>query len=441
MRVTGSHFVFEYAGPYLSPEVHGKDLDPLIESHCKASGIKAQVAGQFIYLYNALALLKHQLYCIGVKDWKGEVTEIERLEIDQANKALETALHLAVMRSNLVSVKALLKARACIEVKNSSGKTALHLAAMQGNAQMVQTLLYAKANPDAETGGKSCLEIAVIHSSCATVLKRVGADGWTPLMVAAEKGGSAVEEYLQCREFCLSVQSREPFRQLEIFSNEVQFYSGLSEVDSTLEWGQKWSKLSGAHISNLGAVDINATLFSCALGKDAFTSGIHIWKVLVADFQGKKAWIGVARNEDVTCEPQNPKSSQACYIVYFESEGTEGVLGVAQQQSKPVFVDKIGDSSFSSGQTVELRLDTFKKSLELRLDGLTKRVVHNIDTRKIHPYVRFEKFGSATLEYVCSLNSTATTFISEGERSAGFDNTLWSYDLDKALLRCFKPGN
>jgi hypothetical protein len=411
------------------------------EHHQGAFGSKTRDAERSIYLYNALALMKHELLSIGVKDWKGELTEIEHVEIDQANRALETALHLAVQSGRVASVRALLEANACTEVKNSSGQTALHLACMQENELMVRTLLAAKANPDVDNEGKTCLEIAALSSPlCAAVFKRIGADGWTPLMVAAEKGGSAVEEYLLCRESVLSLQNREPFRLQEHFRNEVQFYCGLSQVESQLEWGQKWSSAPGAYASNLEAVDTTATVFSCALGKDMFSGGIHIWKVLVTNFHSKKAWIGVARNENVTCDLQNTKSSQSCYIVYFDSEGAEGVVGAVQQQSKPVIFDRAGDSSFSSGQTVELCLDTFKNSLELRIDGITKRVAHNIDANRIHPYVRFEKFGSATFMYSRSHNSILSSVVSEGEISAGFDNTLWSSDLDKALIQCFKSG-
>jgi hypothetical protein len=422
----------------LCPEGDHADLMQVIEKYCRAPG-KARTVDQCIYRYNILSLLKNQLCCLNVKDWHGEVTEVERMKIDQANMAQQTALHLAIVRGDVVSVRDLLAAGAGTEIMNSSAQTAVHLAAENGNELVVQALLVAKANPDAvNKDGKSSLEVAIANGhSCSDAFKRIGADGWTPLMVASEKGGSAVEEYLLCREYCFSVRNRKSFP--ENFRHEIQFYSGLLPPKiSRFEWGRKWNMAPGNDGSNLVTV-VDPSTISCALGNEEFASGIHTWKVLLADFRGK-AWIGVARNsEDVACDPQTAKSSKTCYVVYFESGGTEGVGG-AHQQPKPVFFERIGSSTFSNGQTVDLRLDTFKNSLELKIDGLTARVAHNIDARNIHPYVCFENSGSATFVESSSRILNLVSIISEEERSAGCDNSLWSADLDKALSRCFKLG-
>jgi hypothetical protein len=424
----------------MRPEAYGGNLGTVIEKHCKDPGYEVMTVEQCIHRYNALSLLRNQLFCLDVKVWNGEVTEIERVKVDQANLAQETALHLAVGRGDVATVKALLAARACTEIKNSFEQTAVHLASENGNEQLVQVLLEAKANADAvNKDGKSCLEMAVAHNhSCSAAFKRIGADGWTPLMVAAEKGGSAIEEYLLCRKYCLSVRNRDSFP--ENFSHEVRFYSGLLPTKiSKFEWGRKWNMANFDNACSWKVASLDSSAVSGALGSEEFASGIHAWKVLLADFRGK-VWIGVARNtEDVACDPQTSKSSKTCYIVYFESGGAEGVIG-AHQQSKPVFFDRVGSSSFSCGQIVELRLDTFKNSLEMRLDGSTTRTAHNIDARNIHPYVCFETSGSATFVESSSRISNLLSVISEEERSAGCENSLWSSDLDSALSRCFNLG-
>ncbi len=145
----------------------------------------------------------------------------------------------------------------------------------------------------------------------------------------------------------------------------------------------------------------------------------------------------------MTCDLEDFKSSKTCYIVYFESEGADGAVGGAHQQSKPVFFDKIRSSSFSSGQTVDLQLDTFRNSLELKLDGTTRRVAHNIDARNIYPYVCFQNLGSATIIESCSqiASQSSLSVINEEERSAGYDNLLWPSDLDDALKTIFKHGS
>jgi ankyrin repeat protein len=410
-----------------------------IERFCQAPEIKSKSAEQSVHRYNMLSLLRNQLICLGVKAWDGGVTEIERTELDQENRAQHTALRLAVVRRDIASVRALLKAGASTEIKSSTGQTIIHLAAENCDESMVQALLDAKANPDAaDNEGKSCLDMASAHShnnSCCVALKRIGADGWTPLMVAAEKGKYAIEEYLLCRKFCLSVLNRISFP--EIFRQELTFYSGLLPPKThKLEWGRKFNMAPGNDNSKVTTVDVS---LSCALGSEEFMSGIHTWKILV-DFTSI-AWIGVARNsDDVACDPQTSKSSKTCYIVYFCSLGTEGVVG-ANAQSKPVFFDKVGGSSFSSGQTVELRLDTFKNSLEMIVDGVIAQIAHDIDARSIHPYVCFSSSGSASFVESSSCIANLQSIITEEERCAGCDNSIWSLDLDVALGRCFKLGN
>jgi hypothetical protein len=433
--------LIEYSGSLLSLEGHGGHIEALIEGIYKTTGNKTRTVEQCIYRYNSLSLLKHMLACLGVKLWNGEVTEIELVEIDQANMTQDTALHLAVERCSSSSVLSLVEAKADTEIRNSSGQTALHLAAQHGterpvqSLRLVQALLDAGAKPAAvNKAGKSCLEMAVLYNTvCTVALQRVGADGWTPLMVAAEKGGYAIENYLWCRGYFHSVQSRQPFTDPEYLRNEVQFYSGLSESKTEIEWKSKGRKEPGDETAG------SASTLSCALAKEELKNGIYTWTIQV-DFEDK-AWIGVARNtEDVTCDPDDLKNSKTCYIVYFDSKGKEGVVGVAHQQSKPVFFDKNEKSSFLSGQSVELRLDTFKTSLEMRLNGTTRCVAHNIDVHNIYPYVRFNPVGSVTTLASCMLVSTSMPLITETEASAGCDNMIWSPDLDLALCRCFNLG-
>jgi hypothetical protein len=425
-----------YAGPYLSGKM---SLEDDLQSRFEKYLIdKERSVDKIIYRYNALSLLKNQLFCLGLSCWNGETTNIESLQVDQANIAQETALHLAVTQDNVASVRALLAARASTEIRNTNGQTALHLAAELGNEVIIQTLLAEKANPDVvDKDGRSCLDMAAVHDSCSAALKRIGADGWTPLMVAAEKGGPALEEYLLCRNYCLSIKNRVAFP--EIFCREVQFYSGLlTPKTSKLEWGRKW---------NMNVIDNNYVVatydeakVSCALGKDEFEIGIHTWKVCLSDFRGM-AWIGVARySEELACDPRTLKSCEKSYAIYFESSGAEGVVGLQPSNLKPVHFDQIRDSAFSAGQTVELLLDTFKSSLELRIDGLTKTMAFNIDDAHIHPYVCFENLGSATILESTSRCSNIHSVISAEERTAGCDNSLWSSDLDKALEQCFKFG-
>ena len=71
--------------------------------------------------------------------------------------------------------------------KNRQQMNPLHIAARNGNALAVESLLLAKVDHAAlDKAEHSPLDLAT-NERCIDVLKQVGADGWTKLMVAAEK--------------------------------------------------------------------------------------------------------------------------------------------------------------------------------------------------------------------------------------------------------------
>ena len=110
-----------------------------------------------------------------------------------------TAIADAAMNGDRDAVRALLKHAADVNAAQGDGMTALHWAAMKNDAELAQTLLYAGANARALTriGGYTPLILAAQRGNAAVIepLVKGGADvnakttnGTTPLMFAAQSG-------------------------------------------------------------------------------------------------------------------------------------------------------------------------------------------------------------------------------------------------------------
>jgi len=110
-----------------------------------------------------------------------------------------TAIADAAMKGDRDAVRALLKQAADVNAAQGDGMTALHWAAMKNDAELAQTLLYAGANARALTriGGYTPLILAAQRGNAAVIepLVKGGADvnaktgnGTTPLMFAAQSG-------------------------------------------------------------------------------------------------------------------------------------------------------------------------------------------------------------------------------------------------------------
>ena len=81
-----------------------------------------------------------------------------------------------------------------LHARNAESHTALHVAASVGMMESILTLIRFKCdiNASSETG---CTPLSLAdNQECAQLLKMLGADGWTPLMVMAERGGDCVSD-------------------------------------------------------------------------------------------------------------------------------------------------------------------------------------------------------------------------------------------------------
>ena len=120
-------------------------------------------------------------------------------DINAKNKNNRSVVSLAAGRGLLDSVRTLIDNGADIEVKDESAETVLHSAAKAGNAALIKALVSVKADVDSKNcNNKTPLDVAV-NDECRHVLRVLGANGWTALMVAAERGEDQFQKYFYLR--------------------------------------------------------------------------------------------------------------------------------------------------------------------------------------------------------------------------------------------------
>jgi len=96
-----------------------------------------------------------------------------------------TPLMVAALKNNCEMTKKLINQSVDVNARNDSHDTALHVAARLGHIEVLKSLLAAKANPDIKGyKQKSSLDVAS-NDACKRELRRMGAGGWTYLMIAA----------------------------------------------------------------------------------------------------------------------------------------------------------------------------------------------------------------------------------------------------------------
>lgn len=251
-------------------------------------------------------------------------------------------------------------------------------------------------------------------------------------MVSTEIGGFAVNDYLKVRENFLSLRNRVEFS--DRFQQEALFYSSLSGPINSSE--TTWDRLYQMDFLEGGrkVTAIAGTKYCSALASELFGSGVYRWKISVHDFSSP-VWLGIAREIDEGHHPL--QSSSNCYHVCFGSDGKAGVGGRAPQ-GKTVYFETYGKSSYLPGQIIEFTLDTLKSSLKMKIDGVVAMVAWNVDTHDARAFVGFTSSGSAFILDNLSRVSVPTYTVDQEERAAGYDNSLWSSDLDRALIRIFE---
>lgn len=174
-------------------------LSPDLRSACFQTMVKGTLPSAVGLLFDVKAQL------VG-----GDTSGLSKDEVSAAFAKYEAAaypsrtrLHWEALRGNASLVTALVrKGGVDLNARDEDGKTALHLAAQYSHREVVLELINSKADVNAESpDGRSALDLAELHAAewkastrmweneaVKEMLKRHFCNGWSPLMVEAEKG-------------------------------------------------------------------------------------------------------------------------------------------------------------------------------------------------------------------------------------------------------------
>jgi hypothetical protein len=370
--------------------------------------------------------------------------------INVKNSRCRSALHIAASAGNAEAVKLLVERNAQLEDKDKNDFTALCSAAQIGCAKSVRILIEAKADLTVKcktnapaTDSETVLDLARKsgENECIELLKVFGVDGWSPLMVAAEKGPYCVEQFLDVRENLIRLHSGHPFHSR--FQKMLHFYSKLVNLQKSWNWGaheEKNLEIDGRKVSKMRDMPD----YSGILGDVAFKAGegageIHRWTLLVKNV--RSMWAGIAHR--VTTDQLGiyyPGGNRygdgcCCCIVFGSNSSDVRVFG-----DKAAEVTLVSRSGYSDGQKLDFELNMYDRSLKFWVDEVLAVVVSNISWREVQPYVCMDY--SETVELLGSTSFAAddspVTQLDkplEGDQNSGF-----SHDFDTELLLCSSYG-
>jgi ankyrin repeat protein len=355
--------------------------------------------------------------------------------INATNSIQQTALHIAASAGNAEVVTLLVERKADLEIRDENQYTALCIAAEKGNTDSVRNLIEARADLTVmckeETTAKflSVLDLAS-GNECIELLKRYGVDGWTPLMVAVERGRYSVKLFLDTKENLVRLHDGRPL--LGSFQQALRMYSNLVCLQNTWKWGNH-------EADNLVLSDDGCKVskvrdnpdYSCVLGGIIFQTGVHRWTLKATDVS--YMWAGVARRVTEaqlrTC-PGGIQSGDGCCIAFGCSPSDVRLFG--DNSTETTFY---AQSGYTDDQILDFELDMFAGSLKFSVDGVLAAVVSNLDGRELQPYVCMDY--SESVELLANTSFTADErLLSRFEYTlAGASNVDYSKEFDAELLR------
>ena len=287
-------------------------------------------------------------------------------DMNVKNKCNKTAICAAAEKGCLDAATTLLATKADIDIRDQDNHTVLHLAAKAGNADLVRTLVDSKADVNAINKlGLTPFDFATdVESKYA--LKKLGAGGWTALMVAAEQGDDRVEQYFYLRD---CVQSMAPIWTWARHCKDIVVSDDMKSVSKDIGSG-----------------------YSFVLGSDDFSGeGILLWEILISSF-GNTIWAGVISGiESSDRLNSSPKECECELLAAFCSNGdftSKGGVSISNCLD--------GASDWLTNALV-FKLDKPRGKLELNIGGRTAFEASNLGNKPIRPFICFDGCGMATL--------------------------------------------
>lgn len=378
----------------------------------------------------------HSAICPQNLDFQASAQVVEALlhhkaDVTAKDSSGKTPLHLVVMNDNFLALQTLLKyLSGKLDEVDNLGRTALHLAACEGRIDIIRALIDASADANAmDFEGKSAIEVAENHGECQHFLKTLGADGWTPLMIAAETGIEKVQNYFRCHDLlhCLKEQKDFP----------VWFISKAMQAARSRVAVWTWGIYDKAGISistnklKLDRLESKTiTDYSAAIGSHAFDIGlIHKWSIKIHG--SGVSWLGIARGAEEGKGLASAPGTAGRYMLVFPSDGSDQIF-IGQ---KPIF-DSDTKFKFLSDQVLDFELDTCNGILLVFVDGKRVCNVRNVDCASVHPYACLSGHVSVTLLSKTFVSGSAVSLDAiDAEESVAFSNNRWTFEMDEALAR------
>jgi ankyrin repeat protein len=349
-----------------------------------------------------------------------------------------TVLHYAATASG-EAVRFLVRSKANVEDRGPLQRTALHLAALSNRIDCLLALLELKANHHVtDEKGRGALDLCR-DENCKYILKMSGANGWTPLMVACERGGDEIRQYAlenSTVAACFkSVREKESFPVW--FQEDIVFYTQLAAKKQKWRWGILESTLAqSADGMRISKMTPDPPDYSCVLGSEVLEPGIHEWELIVDNV--RSMWVGIARgvseNKLLASSPTRPGDDG--YILVFHSSDCSRPTVYGSKQPK---IRSIPNARYSSGDKLTLQLDTKRHILRLKINGAAVVVVSNVDDNGVRPYACMDYTESISMIEQVSLVFNAGN--AGGGNVSGLDNALWSVESDALLNEILLEGS
>ena len=132
--------------------------------------------------------------------------------------------------------------------------------------------------------------------------------------------------------------------------------------------------------------------YSCVLGSETFTRGVHTWVLEVSNVQA--LWLGISRGVEQAGGLNSSPGQHGEYQLFFASGGQCSHLG---EQPTVETVSSSG-TGFSSGQRVKFVLDISARSLTMSVNDDVKYVCTNVDcSAGVVPYMCSDYTESVTI--------------------------------------------
>ncbi len=255
------------------------------------------------------------------------------------------------------------------------------------------------------------------------------------------KARQNVEDYIKLFAALKSMRLQKPFP--AAFEDSVKLaFDAPKEGEATWTWGSHEQTDISITEEGWKATKnyVTGPDYSCAVGSEAFDEGIHTWEIEVNNTKqtSYSMWLGIARGIEEGQLGQYPSNGICEYMIALGCGG-----GDLRLSGKQPTIENVSSYQYQSGQRVKFELDMNEHTLQISIDGALALIARDVDDQGVRPYVCMDYSESAfILSRTCTRRKSAeeesklpVSAISADDVSAALDNSLWTEELDSALVR------